>query len=121
MKRFVMGLFASAAFLSPNGAVGADVKAGMGPGFTTCAQFSETYRQAPKIGEEYYFAWAQGFMSGWNVAPKGSENTIIDLNVIPVESQQRHIRRYCSENPLKDYLDAVVDLYLAVKAAQPSN
>ena len=46
----------------------------MGAGVSTCGRFAEAYRRNPNRAEEFYFSWAQGFMSGLNAAAR-SANT----------------------------------------------
>src|SRR4026208_1573045 len=81
----------------------------MGAGTKSCAVFARTYKDKPKTAEMIYFSWAQGYMSGVNVAA-GINNRDVrsaNLNAMPVTAQQRYIRDFCARNPLKDYRDAV--------------
>jgi hypothetical protein len=81
----------------------------MGAGTKSCAVFVRTYKDKPKTAEMIYFSWAQGYMSGVNVAAgiKNRDVRSANLNAIPVTAQQRYIRDFCARNPLKDYRDAV--------------
>jgi hypothetical protein len=40
----------------------------MGPGSVTCGQYAEEYRRDPTFADFGFFSWAQGFMSGFNLA-----------------------------------------------------
>jgi hypothetical protein len=40
----------------------------MGAGSSTCADYTQEYRRDPDTANNLYFSWAQGFMSGQNVA-----------------------------------------------------
>lgn len=80
-----------------------------GVGTQTCAVFVAHYKGSIRSLENFYFSWAQGYMSGLNVAV-GSEagnHKPADLNAIAPATQLRFIRDYCERNPLKRYSTAV--------------
>jgi hypothetical protein len=80
----------------------------MGQGVGTCSVFAQHYKQNPDYWEVVYFAWAQGWMSGFNSGdPVKNQN----LNSIPLEEQRRHLRQYCDQHPLDEYFSAVTSLY----------
>jgi uncharacterized protein YgfB (UPF0149 family) len=61
------------------------------------------------LAAETYFSWAEGFMSGLNLAkPQGHKNK---LDSSLVEQNLAHIKDYCDANPQHDYFQAVIDLY----------
>src|SRR5215211_6151377 len=37
-----------------------------GPGSLSCAQFAEAYRSSPEQMENFFFAWAQGFIAAFS-------------------------------------------------------
>lgn len=95
-----------------------------GAGLQSCEEFSERYRAAPRETENFYFSWAQGFMSGrnrelQNLSMQGNHQLIRDLDSMETEAQKLFIRRYCSENPLRIYVGAVENLYLLLKQIEP--
>lgn len=87
-----------------------------GFGINTCSRFAHDYeRSASK--ELQYFTWAQGFMSGVNLANQSVQQTqggIIryrDLSTQSLKNQTAYIRSYCAAHPLSEYKDAVIDLF----------
>lgn len=81
-----------------------------GLGATSCADFAFQYRQNPEMWELSYFTWAQGYMSGLNIAGMGNGNRPRELaGDYPVQKQR--IRGFCDRSPLKNYMDAVIDLW----------
>ena len=86
-------------------------------GVNTCSRFSQDYKRSA-IKELQYFTWAQGFMSGVNIANQSVQQTqganIIryrDLSTQTVRNQAAHIRSYCNAHPVSEYKDAVIDLF----------
>src|SRR4051812_1392428 len=81
----------------------------MGAGMQTCAVFRAHYKGHVPSLENFYFSWAQGYMSGLNVAARrGAANSkTADLNSIPAPTQLRFIREFCDHNPLERYSAAV--------------
>ena len=95
-----------------------------GVGATSCAEFARMYRNSPEYTELVFFSWGQGYMSGLNISAMGQGFLARDL-AGDMAQQQQEIRRYCADNPLKNYKDAVFDLYgklppYAGDAAKPS-
>jgi hypothetical protein len=92
---------------------------GEGAGNQTCGDFAEMYRVNTRAAEGVYFSWAEGFMTGWNIAlmPKGEDvPPSVNLKAVPIEQQRQHIRDYCDEHPLTQYAQAVADLYAWIGA-----
>ena len=79
-----------------------------GPGATTCAQFSSMYRANSGI-EDSFFIWAQGYMSALNMNVLTSK--LPPRELAGVATQKGTIRSYCADNPLKNYMDGVIELY----------
>jgi hypothetical protein len=63
--------------------------------------------------EEIYFTWAQGFMSGLNMASAVQNGVDRDLGgtAADMSAQKIHIRSFCDSHPLVQYGLAVLDLY----------
>ena len=92
-----------------------------GVGAKTCGIFASNYLINPKLADDVYHSWAQGFMSGINYAKMEAAGNSRDLSAIPLDEQMARIKKYCNEHPLADYIDAVMDLYKAlpeIKKAQ---
>ena len=89
----------------------------MGPGAQTCGQFGQSYAEYTQRWEIAVFVWAQGYMSGLN-APMLFSNSTTDLNAMSQDNQMAYIRTFCSNNPLKSYSEAVLDLYQDMRRAQ---
>jgi hypothetical protein len=83
----------------------------MGIGLGSCSVFASQYRQWGVTIETSYFAWAQGFMSGLNMAAPHAGRQARNLKAITTEEQEVRIRSYCDQHPGADYIDAVIDLY----------
>jgi hypothetical protein len=84
---------------------------GMGPGTFTCGQFSKWYAQNPSHTDDNFFFWAQGYMSGMNIALASDTKHYRDMAAIATETQQFWIRQYCDAHPLAGYTDAVFDVF----------
>ncbi len=81
-----------------------------GMGASSCAKFAKMYQGDPENMEIMFFTWAQGFMSGLNLASSAAGGFERELGGSTTD-QESAIRIYCSTNPLKTYMDAVVNLY----------
>jgi hypothetical protein len=81
-----------------------------GVGSLSCAEFAKMYQGAPENAELVFFSWAQGFMSGLNMAAMANQTRTRDLAGIMVD-QKRALRTYCANNPLKNYMDGVIEYY----------
>jgi hypothetical protein len=102
LKRIAFGIFLSVhlttAYSQPYPARGA--------GTFTCAEFAQQFKDSPEIIENLYFAWAQGFMTEKNFDAKIKRDLGGDI-----ETQKGFLMTYCTDNPLKSYGEAVIDLY----------
>jgi hypothetical protein len=89
----------------------------IGAGMQTCAVFLAHYKGSVPSLENFYFSWAQGYMSGLNVAvSRGVANSrTADLNAMPAAAQMRFIRDFCEHDPLKRYSAAVEALLTRIR------
>lgn len=85
-----------------------------GLGATSCAEFAKMYQSNPKTIEDIYFAWAQGFMSGMNMGLMANKQEPREL-AGETRDQAQIIRTFCADNPLKTYMDAVLQLWTTLK------
>jgi hypothetical protein len=106
----------------------------MGAGMTTCANFNQLYeaatlvrklnvdsaaQRAVKDLEDYYFSWAQGFMSGLNDAFESTISKFRDLRSLSVDQQKQSLRAFCLQNPTSKYRDGI-NVLLNVMTIVPS-
>jgi hypothetical protein len=92
--------------------------AATGGGTRSCAEFAEAYKQYPADTEGAFFIWAQGMMSGINFVLSIRNQDTTNLARWELQRQMQHIRQYCANNPLRYYLEAVVDLYDTMRREQ---
>ena len=92
----------------------------MGAGTRSCAVFARTYKDKPKSADMIYFSWAQGYMSGVNIAAgiNNKDYRPANLNAMTVATQQRFIRDFCDRNPLKDFREAVDTLLSNIRSTK---
>jgi hypothetical protein len=97
--------------------------AGTGVGNHSCAQFAKFYRTdpSPTITELIFFSWAQGFMTGWNVAQSDQKDLKVNLSAMKPEEQKKYLRDYCDKHPLKNYVDGVVALIQQIRNLNARN
>jgi hypothetical protein len=82
----------------------------MGFGTTTCAVFANIYKDNPERTEINFFAWAQGYMSGWNRAQMKQGQPTINLALLQTQTQRDLLLHYCNQHPLAHYVEAVDQL-----------
>lgn len=87
-----------------------------GAGATSCAKFGEFYAHVPESTEDIYYSWALGFMSGLNAMVMADKQQSTNLSLWDGERQKQELRQFCSDNPLKDYVQAVYALYFSMRA-----
>jgi hypothetical protein len=109
--------FFSAFLLAPGAGLAYPVH---GVGSVSCAEFAKMYQGDPDNAELVFFSWAQGFMSGLNMAAMASQKQTRDLAGIAVD-QKRALRSYCANNPLKNYMDGVIEFYGRLNFFPPSS
>ena len=117
MRRLVAILLGAAI---SSAAFAADEGQGYGLGMHSCAEFADAYKAQPAFTEDLYFTWAQGFMSGLNLASIAGKLQFRVLNGVSMESQKTQIRSYCEEHPQGQYASAVIALYNDLPGA-PAN
>jgi hypothetical protein len=78
----------------------------VGVGATSCGRITQDYQ----LFEKVMMTWAQGFMSGANIASKDGQYR--DLAAITIEAQEQSLKTYCDEHPMAQFIDAAMDLYL---------
>ena len=78
-----------------------------GAGWVSCAEYAEKYQRDPKGTEEYFYAWAQGYMSGVNQVSLIRKN----LRGWSITKQKDHIRAFCDQRPLANVVIAIQDLF----------
>lgn len=116
MRHWLLGLSAMALVSSP---AAAEQFVAIGAGTQSCSQFAAAYKAAPSENETVYFAWAEGYLSYMNMELFNLGLAWRDLNSMDIAAQQHIIRDYCANNPLKDYYDAVDDLFTRFPEQQP--
>ena len=95
----------------------AEPAAGLGLGTYTCGEAAEAVRADPDL-DLLYFSWAQGWMTGWNLAQMGADLPAVDLNGRSLPTQRGFIKNYCAQHPDRLYMDAVRALYLSMKSGE---
>lgn len=88
--------------------------AGQGVGTYSCAEAARAIRGDHSL-ELLYFSWAQGWMTGWNLAQMNANLPTVDLTALSLENQRAFIKAYCAEHSTGLYMDAVHKLYQAMK------
>jgi hypothetical protein len=109
----IAGLAAAIA-LAPVSAAFAEPAAGLGVGTYTCAEAARAVRNDKEL-DLIYFSWAQGWMTGWNLAQMNAELPTVDLNARSLPDQRAFIKSYCASHGDGLYMDAVHQLYLSMK------
>ena len=85
---------------------------GEGVGMRSCAYFEQDYKAGGHVAEVTYFSWGQGYMTGLNIARGITE--LSGFKSMTMDQQQARIKQYCDANPDKKYVEAILDLYLAL-------
>jgi len=83
----------------------------VGVGTLTCSQYANEYRSDPKRAETIFMSWAQGYMSGQNMA-RGSAEKTVNLFIKPAQEQTRFLNSYCDQHPLVTFFQAAHGLYI---------
>jgi hypothetical protein len=91
-----------------------------GVGTQSCAEFGRLYASAqnPAKVEQIFIAWAQGFMSGQDLATQaygfGQRLNQTVGKQLSYEELSVQIRAYCDAHPLMPYHSAVAEIYLTL-------
>jgi len=94
----------------------AEPAAGQGVGTYTCAEASRAIRGDHSL-DLLYFSWAQGSMTGWNLAQMNANLPTVDLTALSLENQRAFVKAYCAQHTNGLYMDAVYKLYQAMKSS----
>lgn len=87
-----------------------------GPGATSCAEFAKMYQDDPSV-EGFFYSWAQGFWSSLNLVAKGLQRPTHELE--KGDANNSALRAFCANNPLKNYMDGVTELYGKLPVISP--
>ena len=90
----------------------------VGAGDNTCVSFAMISEQDPKVADDVFHGWAQGFMSGINSAALIAKGQIRDLSSKTVDEQERFLREFCKRNPNGSFVKGVWELYNSLTPAQ---
>jgi hypothetical protein len=86
-----------------------------GPGLKTCAGYISDihkYGDASEKTRQFYFTWAQGFITGLNYVHFTKAHTPLkNILSIPIDAQMNFIDDYCLTNPQDMYLKAAAYLW----------
>ena len=88
-----------------------------GIGNTPCDEFARLYEETPGETEAVFYSWAMGVMSGLNVSLAEQRANLMPHN-FDADAQKRYIRRHCDQRPSDLYVDAVFELYAALRRKQ---
>ena len=88
-----------------------------GAGALSCTEIRKSFRQNPDQTSAMMLSWAQGYMSGLNVAGAASGRDVRDLAGIKTKDQEWEIRNYCDQHPMSDLATAVMKLYISLPTA----
>ena len=78
---------------------------------TSCGQFAKLYRDDPQDTEDVFFTWGSGFLTALNLGMVRETGKYYNLGSMPLEVQKEFLRHYCANNPLKDYVSALLALH----------
>jgi hypothetical protein len=73
--------------------------------------------QNPKVTEQVFAAWAQGFMTSFNFSTV-RERHFRDMTDQTIEAQNEHIRLYCNGHPSASFVQAVLDFFALCPTGQ---
>ena len=88
-----------------------------GVGAVTCGEFARQYSIRPDFAELMFLTWAEGYMSARNDLLFTDRKEFRDLNSKSDEEQFAHLRLYCDQHPLSNFVDAVYDLSEQLKTS----
>ena len=109
MRQFIACAFLCSSVLLSAAPVGAEPAVGAGVGTYTCDQFiHDTRADAGKL--PLFVSWAQGWMTGWNLAQQDQAKPIADLAAISIPDQQAFLMAYCAAHPKALFMEAAYRL-----------
>jgi hypothetical protein len=88
-----------------------------GAGARSCAEIAQFSRQNPDQASAMMLSWAQGYVSGLNVAGGASGREVRDLAGMNTKDAEWVIRNYCDQYPASDLATAVMELYKTLPTA----
>jgi len=89
-----------------------------GVGAHPCAEIAKFFSQNPDQTSAMMLSWAQGYMSGLNVAGGASGREVRDLAGMNTKDEESVIRNYCGQYPMSDLATAVMALYKTLPTAK---
>jgi hypothetical protein len=109
--RIFLMLFIAVAL--PKAALADSPAQAFGFGNSSCADFAKAYAKNPAGAETLYFVWAQGFITGINLAAILDHKPYhtMEPGEAAMKDYMASIRAYCNAHPLASYALAVADLY----------
>jgi len=108
MKLICSIALALALLIQPTGSRADFAYAGIGA--TACGKIAQDYPKNPTGFDKMMLGWAQGFMSGVNMASL-QNGQYRDMAAMTIEAQEASLRSYCDEHPMAEFWKAVMDLY----------
>jgi hypothetical protein len=90
---------------------------GMGTG--RCQEFNSQYQKNPKVAENLYFTWVQGFMSGANIVLYKAKAPTHHIETAAEDAYRQFLRSYCDKYPLHNFIDGVLELMATLKKNPP--
>jgi hypothetical protein len=89
-----------------------------GAGTSWCGEYAQNVRSGGQNMRDFYFTWAQGFMSALNTPPLMSGVAITNLEARTPPEQQAFIDQFCNQHPTASYVGAVLSLYDTMRSEQ---
>ena len=93
-----------------NSARAAEQFGARGVGTTTCADFSQLYKDDPSETALVFGSWAQGFLSGWNYVTS-VQGVMRDLGAKSAKEQIAYMLEYCRSHPQDVVYKAISQFY----------
>ena len=109
LKKVLTTLVGGAVIVLP-AAARAESAAAEGVGTYACSEFARVQLHDQSLAT-LYFSWAQGWMTGWNLAEMDAAKPSRDLNARSVGDEQAFLKSYCAAHPKALYMEAVYRLF----------
>ncbi|MGH7733743.1 MAG: hypothetical protein ACREOE_08630 [Gemmatimonadales bacterium] len=91
----------------------AETAVGEGVGTYACSEFARVQLHEKSLAT-LYFSWAQGWMTGWNLAEMDAAKPSRDLKARSANDEQEFLRTYCAAHPKALYMEAVYKLFFSL-------
>ncbi len=111
LKTVLTALAAGALLVPP--AARAESATGEGVGTYACSEFARVQLRDKSLAT-LYFSWAQGWMTGWNLAEMDAAKPSRDLKARSVDDEQAFLKSYCAAHPKALYMEAVYRLFFSL-------